>query len=147
MRIEGYRFASSGAASQCVVARRPLSRPTAASTKAPVQIEAMRVPLAAAWQSAVVISRETGVVGSANPGTSTVSAFASCVRSHDTRRSTSPALTCFASPHTKDAIGFVMIREADASEDLARCRQVKRQHTVHGEDGDGMDFTLEVYRT
>ncbi len=40
----GYHSRKTSVVAQCVVARRPSSSPAAASTKAPVQIDTMRVP-------------------------------------------------------------------------------------------------------
>src|SRR5215472_14196697 len=57
----GCRRVSSAHSDQCVVARRPLSRPAAASTKAPVHNDTMRAPRSCASRSAVSTSHSAQV--------------------------------------------------------------------------------------
>ena len=77
----GYRRANSSALAQCVVAGRSSSRPAAARTKAPVQIDMIRAPRAYAVRSASETSGTPGMASRWMPGTITVSAQASRVRS------------------------------------------------------------------
>ncbi len=63
-RTAGNRARNAAAAAQCVVARRPSSRPVAARVNVPTQIEARRVPAAAAARNASSAAAGAGVSGS-----------------------------------------------------------------------------------
>ena len=89
----GYLAARSWAAIQCVVARSPSSRPVAAKRNAPTQIEAIRVPFAAAAHSASATPGGNGRVGSAVPGRMIVSASASASSPYGARTLNGPAPT------------------------------------------------------
>ncbi len=73
----------------------------AASGKVPEQMEAIRVPRAAAARSASRTAGGSGAVGSAVPGTITVSASRSPSRSQGARSVKAPASTSGRSAHTR----------------------------------------------
>ena len=77
-----------------VVARRPSRTPVAASTNAPVQIDATRAPRSAARRMPRKTEAGTGRLTSLTPGTMTVSAWASDESRHGTWSATCIDSTC-----------------------------------------------------
>src|SRR5262245_9912186 len=112
--MPGCRRVSSPAARQCVVARRPSSTPAAASTNAPLQIDASRAPRPAARRMARRIDAGTGRSTFSMPGTMTVSARASDDNRHGTRSATCIDSTSGNSLHTRTSYAvrplFVLAR-------------------------------------
>jgi hypothetical protein len=110
-----------------VVARRPSSRPAAARVKVPLQIDAIRVPAAAAVRSASRTPAGTGIRAD-RPGTMTVSASASA--SSVQCASEQPGVHSGRSSADAYAVAGASVGETDPAEVLEWSGQVERDNLV-----------------
>ena len=121
-----------------MVARRPSSRPVAASGKVPTQIEAMRVPFAAAarraWPTAGAQRRPRVLDAGHDDRVRVLEGFQAVRRAQGEAPRAQLGLL---GAHTYLVAG-PSVGQAGPVEHLDRRREVERDDAVQGDDGDGV---------